>query len=157
MNFTSLRRALVALTFVAAPLLPLTAQASTGPSFTDLVRYAVKHHICLGTKRQSVGNHLTPAARRVHVVGALSCETKSILVTIDYFSSPAALHATTSATGFLTEKVCQQHSNQCAVSYGGSWLFIGLLSSKVPAVIANDEKVLVADEALMTSAAIARG
>ena len=157
MNSTLLRRTLVALTLVAAPLLPLTAQATTNPSFSLLVHYAVKHHVCVGTQRESVGTHLTPAARKVHVIQALSCETKSLFISLDYFSSPATLHKETSSAGFLTEKLCGQHGNECAVSYGGSWLFIGLLSSQNAAVIAADERILRTDETLMSPANVARG
>jgi len=157
MNFTTFRRGVAALALVAAPLLPLNAGASASPTFTTLVHYAIEHHVCVGTQRESIGTKVTPAARKVHVIDALSCETKSLFITLDYFSSPATLHSETSSSGFLTESLCRQHSNECAVSFAGRWLFIGLLSSQNAAVIAADEKALKADEALMSPSAIARG
>jgi len=132
----------------------LPASASSKPSFAKIVTYAKSHHVCTGKVTELSGKNVTKGAKTYHITGSLSCETKSLLTIVDYFSSVSDRVKVTTSKGFPTQAVCTSNSFQCAVTFDKNWLFIALVGTKDPKALAADEAAVRKDYSAMAPALV---
>jgi len=136
----------------------LASSAVTVPpsskTLAQVVNYLKSSKVCQGKFTELAGKTLTPAEVKVHVTGAVSCETKSTLTLVDYFAKHDDLVKLVNEKGFITAVGCRLHNYDCAVTEAGQWLFVGLISTKYKSLIPADEVIMKADQAIMDPALV---